>query len=111
MIFTQLHSTLNKDGKKYLVDLRLWAKMTLDSSRYQQFLSDMSELDQIAENTTDSEPIYSQADLNSKSKIIIGTKINYGGDQAPSYTEKYDQWQQEFSNDPNVIYRPIIRVE
>ena len=103
MIFTQLYSTLNKDEKKYLVDLRMWAKMTLDSSRYQQFLLDMSELDQFAENTTTPEPIYSQADLNSKTKIVIGTKIYYGSDQPPSYTEKYEQWQQEFSNDPNVI--------
>lgn len=111
--YSQLFSILNKDGKKHLVDLYSWAEMTLTGDRLSQYLADKEEFDAHYANYASTgefsfEPIYSSVEANNGTvPIQIQTRMTWQTelDQHP----KLDYWLQEFANDPNVEYQPLIR--
>jgi hypothetical protein len=111
--YSQLFSILNKDGKKYLVDLYSWAEMTLTGSRLAQYTVDSEEFNAHYLNYVNSgefsvQPIYSSVEAdNSRVPIQIQTRMTWQTalDQHP----KLDYWLQEFASDPNVEYQPLIR--
>ena len=113
-IYSQLHSVLNKNGKKYLVNVYEWAEMTLTGDRLAQYLADKEEFDAHFNNYLNSseitpETIYSSVKPvdNLKMSIVIGNRITWQNeiDQHP----KFEYWLQEFANDPNIEYQPLIR--
>lgn len=111
--YSQFFSILNKDGKKYLVDIYKWAEMTLTGERLSQYLADKQEFDLHYQNYLTAgefgvELIYSSAKANNSTMLIpIQARMTWQTelDQHP----KFDSWLIEFANDPNVEYRPLIR--
>jgi hypothetical protein len=109
--YIQLFSTLNKDGKKYLVDVFKWADMTLTGDQQTQYLADKQEFGVHYANYANSgefstEPIYSSISANeSTSPVQIG--FRYFWQTALDQHPKFDYWLSQFASDPNVEYRPL----
>jgi len=109
--YTQFFSTLNKDGRKYLVNVYEWADMTLTGDRRAQYLADFEEFNSHYENYKNSrefslEPIYSSATFISiTTPIQIG--IRYTWKTQADENSKFEYWQTQFANDPFINYRAV----
>ena len=109
--YKQLFSTLNKDGKKYLVNVYEWANMTLTGDRRTQYLIDKQEFDVHYANygsvgEISIEPIYSSEKAND-STVPIQIGIRYFWQTELDQHPKFDYWLNQFASDPNVQYRPL----
>ena len=107
--YTQMFSTLNKNGKTYLVNVYDWAEMTLSSERLLQFESDREIFDSFFANYINSgeltiEVIYSSIMThNVEKEIPIGLRHIWQNTRV--YNTILEQWESEFANDPSVNYR------
>jgi hypothetical protein len=109
-IYTQLHSTLNINGRKVLVDPAKWGYYTMSHERFAEFFQDVQNWTNEFYNTRgfQSEFVYSSNAVDRcGNKILIGCRYIF--EDKKIIIDKYEYWQNEMSNDPRVTYRPWVK--
>jgi hypothetical protein len=108
-IYNQLHSTLTLDGKNYLVDLPTWARLRLVGEQLDSYLQEEPEFSGFFSSSPEytNESIYSSAKTANDQNIIIGIKHKFLNTRLS--TPRYEYWENQFANDPAVIYRPPVK--
>lgn len=113
--YKQLHSTLNKDGQKFLVDVYQWADQTLTGDQLAQWQLDRPIILEFYQNLIDSgtltvAPItYSVPTPAGSIDVVIGNLATFT--TVESTSPEYDYWQTQFAADPTVEYQPPILQE
>lgn len=111
-IYKQLHSILKVNNKKILVTVHDWAPKCLTDELYRQFLVDRQEAKLFYDQFEESGEltrivVYKEIVIDhGRFKIPIGFK--YAWTNVKQSHPKYQYWQLQFSNDPNVTYHPEI---
>lgn len=108
-IYIHNNSTYNFNGKKLLVDIHEWARLSMNSQQYKVFKKEYQEvidfyhsLDQFSEET-----IYSTIDspVYANGKLHIGSRYTFRDSFVSN--SLWQEWQDRFASDPNVEYRPL----
>ena len=111
-IYTQLHSVLNIDNVKTLVELDQWAQKRLTGERLSQYLLDRDEFlvfynTLMASGELTIGTITKQVTTSrGTTDLPIGSTYTWAN-QKQTHT-KFDYWQQQFAADPVVVYQPEI---
>ena len=112
-IYTQYKSLYRQNNRTFAVNLVEWAELALTGQELEQFRSDYVEILAYYENlentgqvtfTPITREITSSTGFNTN--LVIGLISNYIGEKIDN--EKYSYWENRFSSDPNVQYKPMI---
>jgi hypothetical protein len=113
--YKQLYSILDLNGEKVLVDMDKWAELTLNgpdkaqynSDRNNDWFPDSQRLVESGDITTSAITETIQVD-GTNIEIQIGLLFNVKDDYV--YRPSFLYWQDRFSKDPNVTYKPDIYI-
>lgn len=110
--YKHLHSLLNIDGKKILVDLSRWGEHTLSGEALDTFHADLLEIRQTADQLIESGELTVEiltknitTSMGTVLDVPIGVLYTFQTDKP--VINKYEYWQGQFAADPNVIYQPL----
>jgi len=107
-----LHSLLIKDGKKYCADFDFWAKTRLSPDRFQEFMSDLTNIQAYQEEQVQLNRLVQMPNLTETFTMSDGTTVTidvgylYQIVEDFVYHPRFDYWLQCLSEDPDVIYYP-----
>lgn len=113
--YKKLLSILDLNGEKYLVNMDQWAELTLNSADKAQYDSDRNtdwavDLQQHKDNGDITTSIITETvEVNGVNlEIQIGLLCTVPDDYV--YRPSFLYWQDRFSNDPRVTYKPDIYI-
>jgi hypothetical protein len=107
-----LHSLLKKDGKKYSVNIDVWAKNKLSPERYQEFKADAATFEAYQNEQIQLNRLIQLPDLTETFTISDGTSITitigYMYQIVPDfvYHPRFEYWIQCMAEDPDIIFYP-----
>ncbi len=112
--YQRLKSILNKNGKKYAVDLNEWGEAVLSGSELTQFLADMAELDsyfssQIEAGNLSVLTVRDQVETTAGLiEVQVGARITFSDQyQIPA---KETAWYAKMAADPNITFNDLVLI-
>lgn len=114
-VYTHFFSTYNYQGKRLLVDIFEWAKLSMTEQQYLIFSKEYQEVVDfyLSLNGYSEEVIYSTVaksfdiqwqQVHTK-KLVIGLRHIFQDKYVPN--PQWNFWHERFASDPNVEYRSL----
>lgn len=107
-VYTHFFSTYNYQGKRLIVDIFNWARLSMNEEQYLQFEKEYQEVVDFYKSLSEysEEIIYSTAkNPIDNEKLVIGIRHIFQN----SYVQntQWNYWHNQFASDPNVEYRSL----
>ena len=107
-VYTHLYSTYRHNGKRLLVDIFGWAKLSMTQQQYLIFSKEYQEVVDfyLSLSGYSEEVIYSTvAQPIDNNKLTIGLRHTFQDKYVPN--PQWSYWHDQFASDPNVEYRSL----
>ena len=106
-IYTHYYSTYNYNGKRLLVDIDSWARLSMNEQQYSIFATEWQEVIDFYQslNGYSEEIIFSTVDHPSVTPLNIGYRHFFQNGYVRN--PQWNLWHDRFASDPNVEYRSL----